>query len=145
MHKQEYVNGFLFFKRDGFDKVLLILKNRPKWQAGCFNGIGGKVEPGELHIDAMRREFWEEAGVETNILWREFGVVEGVDYRVFYYTRELDAPPEWVSKTDEVIFEFFASEIPDNITSPSKQMLQLARSSEYYTKIVVDKTDQAKL
>ena len=58
---QEYVCGFLF--SDDRSRVVLIRKRRPAWQAGKLNGVGGKVEPPETLIDAMHREFWEEAGV----------------------------------------------------------------------------------
>lgn len=58
-----YVVGFLVAPET--DEVLLIRKNRPAWQAGLLNGPGGHVEPGESAMDAMRREFWEEAGLEA--------------------------------------------------------------------------------
>lgn len=57
----EYVIGFMFSA--GMQLVLLIRKNRPDWQAGRLNGIGGKIEPGEAPIDAMIREFKEETGL----------------------------------------------------------------------------------
>ena len=60
---QEYVCGFLFSADESH--VALILKNRPKWQAGCYNGIGGHVDLPELPADAIRREFKEEAGVDV--------------------------------------------------------------------------------
>ncbi len=59
---QEYVCGFLFSADES--QVALILKNRPEWQAGHLNGIGGHVETEELPLKAMRREFNEEAGVD---------------------------------------------------------------------------------
>lgn len=40
--------------------VLLVQKTHPDWQAGKFNGIGGKVENGEMVGAAMVREFKEE-------------------------------------------------------------------------------------
>ena len=57
----QYCLGFLFdiFDRD---KVALIRKNRPSWQAGLLNGIGGKLEEGETYRQAMVREFFEETG-----------------------------------------------------------------------------------
>ena len=58
-----YVVGFCF-KNDA-SHVLLIAKQRPAWQSGMLNGIGGKVENGETDVQAMVREFHEEAGVET--------------------------------------------------------------------------------
>jgi 8-oxo-dGTP diphosphatase len=60
---KEYVCGFLFSPERS--RVLLIRKQRPAWQAGKLNGVGGKIEAGEAPIDAMRREFREEAGVEV--------------------------------------------------------------------------------
>jgi len=60
----EYVVGFAF-SRYG-NKVALIRKNKPDWQAGKLNGIGGKVEQDEYYFYAMVREFREETGVQTN-------------------------------------------------------------------------------
>jgi 8-oxo-dGTP diphosphatase len=45
-------------------RVLLIRKNRPAWQAGKLNGVGGKVEPGETPAAAARREFREETNLD---------------------------------------------------------------------------------
>jgi len=58
-----YVCGFAFDK--GMQRVLLIKKNRPDWQKGLLNGIGGKIEKGEKPLDAMVREFCEETGYKT--------------------------------------------------------------------------------
>lgn len=57
-----YVLGFMF-DSDG-KYVALIRKNRPDWQAGRLNGIGGHIEDGELEHEAMRREFLEETGID---------------------------------------------------------------------------------
>jgi 8-oxo-dGTP diphosphatase len=46
------------------EAVLLIRKNRPAWQAGKLNGIGGRIESEETPDQAMRREFFEETGIE---------------------------------------------------------------------------------
>lgn len=64
MSGQEFVVGFLF--APDFGEVLLIEKDRPEWQAGLLNGLGGKVEPGEMPLAAMRREFREEAGLDVS-------------------------------------------------------------------------------
>lgn len=58
-----YVVGFRFSK--DFSRVVVIRKNRPVWQKGLLNGIGGKIEPGESPLDAMVREFLEETGMKT--------------------------------------------------------------------------------
>ena len=65
-----YVVGFLF--NPDMTEVVLIKKNRPDWQKGLLNGVGGKIESGEDPITAMIREFKEETGVEIynwNLFW----------------------------------------------------------------------------
>lgn len=64
---QRYVVGFAFSMDR--QRVLLIKKNRPDWQKGKLNGIGGKIEDNEDAYDAMEREFFEEAGVHTFDKW----------------------------------------------------------------------------
>lgn len=59
----EYVAGFLF--SPSMNSVVLIQKNKPEWQAGKLNGVGGKVEAGETPEQAMTREFEEEAGAHV--------------------------------------------------------------------------------
>ena len=43
--------------------VVLTHKNRPAWQAGKLNGVGGKIELLESPVAAMVREF--ELGLAT--------------------------------------------------------------------------------
>ena len=62
---KRYVIGFMF--DNSMENVCLIQKNRPGWQAGKLNGVGGHIEPGEFPIDAMVREFCEETGVKTEV------------------------------------------------------------------------------
>ena len=73
---QAYVCGFLF--SPDRTRVLLIRKRRPAWQAGMLNGLGGKIEPGESPLDAMRREFREEAAAEV-ANWQQVLVLSGPD------------------------------------------------------------------
>jgi len=64
------------------DAVLMIHRNkRPgDLHEGKYNGLGGKVEPDEDVVAAMRREIYEEAGIEVDelalrgtISWPGFG------------------------------------------------------------------------
>lgn len=78
-HKMiSYVLGFCF--NENCDAVALILKNKPDWQKGFYNGIGGKVEPGERGEEAMIREFKEETGL-LNEKWLHYCTMEGPDGR----------------------------------------------------------------
>jgi 8-oxo-dGTP diphosphatase len=102
---QQYVATFALTGRADAQKVLLIKKNRPAWQKGKLNAIGGKVEPGELSYQAMCREFWEETGLKTGDFHPLCVLGDGLTYEVyFYYTylspAEIDATQ---SMTDEKI------------------------------------------
>ena len=50
----------LFLRRD--DEILLAMKKRG-FGAGWWNGVGGKIEPGESEEQALVRECQEEIGV----------------------------------------------------------------------------------
>lgn len=65
----EYVVGFMFNPAENV--VLLIRKNRPSWQVGKLNGIGGRVEDGESAEQAMRRKCVEEVGLDCDS-WKRF-------------------------------------------------------------------------
>jgi 8-oxo-dGTP diphosphatase len=83
MAKREWVVGFLL-DQDG-DQVVLIRKNRPEWQAGRLNGVGGKVEPTDADgRAAMVREFAEETGVQV-LSWQHFASLTWEEGVVHFY------------------------------------------------------------
>lgn len=57
-------------------ELALITKNRPEWQAGKLNGIGGHIELGETPHECMVREFQEETGVLVP-KWDHFLTLKG--------------------------------------------------------------------
>lgn len=67
-----YVVGFAFSSDQS--QVILIQKHKPSWQKGRLNGLGGKIEPGESSLQAMIREFNEEAGVHIPN-WTEYATI----------------------------------------------------------------------
>jgi len=99
--KQKYVCGFLFDKYR--NSVVVIQKNRPEWQKGLFNGVGGKIEYGETPLQAMYREFKEEAGLKIDD-WIEFCVYENLNGETihFFYSVVIDEVHVY-SVTDEII------------------------------------------
>jgi 8-oxo-dGTP pyrophosphatase MutT (NUDIX family) len=81
---KRYVVGFCF--DFNHENVLLICKNRPDWQAGRLNGLGGKIEDGESPLTAVGREFAEETGGQGlpdvqggPLTWRPFVRLRGAD------------------------------------------------------------------
>ncbi|ACB40337.1 8-oxo-dGTP diphosphatase [Pyrobaculum neutrophilum] len=112
-----YVETLLYVVKDG--RVLLIRKKRGLG-AGLFNGVGGKVKPGETPEEAAAREALEEVGVApVGLEWRgllefwnfEDGAVESAHYvHVFVargYRGELretdEAAPVWFN-VEEIPF-----------------------------------------
>lgn len=83
MRRKYYVCGFMF--SEDKHQVILIRKNRPKWQEGKYNGVGGKIKPNEAMRTAMVREFHEEAGIET-IDWRLFCALDGTYSNGIHWT-----------------------------------------------------------
>jgi len=64
---KHYVMGFIFNRTK--NRVLLVKKKRPEWQAGKWNGIGGKIkEIDKSPLEAMQRESLEETGNAYNWL-----------------------------------------------------------------------------
>jgi len=100
--RKNYVVGFAFSADKS--KVVLIHKNRPAWQAGKLNGIGGKIEPGEEALNAMVREFAEECGVQTTATdWHYFTKVLGKDGDVYFYRLFDDKVLNAVTSSDEEV------------------------------------------
>lgn len=97
----QYVIGLMFNERG--NHVALIEKNRPEWQAGKLNGIGGKIEQGESPYETMVREFQEETGV----LYKDW-VVSGCmmdpgKFEIHVFKAFTDKVYDVRSKTDEEV------------------------------------------
>jgi 8-oxo-dGTP pyrophosphatase MutT (NUDIX family) len=105
---QHYVLGLLKNDHTWF----FIRKNRPHWQAGKLNGIGGKVEPGENADQAMVRETLEETSVDITRNSRfKIGDFVGVDFHVHCFLIELEEVQKPVTNTDEMIVPVPNSEL----------------------------------
>lgn len=105
---EKYVVGFAF---DEGGRVALIHKERPGWQQGLFNGIGGKVEEGETPLDAMIREFDEETGVLIDS-WQLYATLQYPKTEIFFFKALVE--PEYLDNlktmTDELIYIFTLQE-----------------------------------
>lgn len=116
----EYVCGFmiathgLLSYRQSMGHVLLIEKRRPDFQCGLWNGVGGKVEPGEHIWDAMVREFREETGVVTSRMdWIHTIVFTSTHgYIVNYFACFVDELPAYCTTTDEVVRAHHIRDVP---------------------------------
>lgn len=96
------VVGFLFSPDEKY--VVLIKKNRPKWQEGKYNGVGGHMNSNdETALQAMIRKFKEETGLEI-IDWKSFAEGYNVDdnnTRVDFFVAKSEFYDTVTSKEDE--------------------------------------------
>jgi 8-oxo-dGTP diphosphatase len=107
------VVGFLFDPTQAV--VVLVEKQRPDWQRGRYNGVGGHVEAGETPEEAMSREFEEEAGI-AGIDWTKFAVLHGEAWVVHFFTALDGRAIAPQTKTDEKVEAFLV----DNIATSKK-------------------------
>lgn len=94
-----YVCGFLFNFAAVQPQIALIQKQKPEWQKGKLNGIGGKVEEGETPLHAMWREFAEETSVSIGEnRWRLFRTERfPATGNVVHFFSATATPFEWES------------------------------------------------
>ena len=95
-----YVCGLLFNPENTF--VVLIKKNKPEWQVGLLNGVGGKIEPGESPLQAIVREFKEEAGLVVPN-WKHFLRVNDRVWYVDFFKAQSAEFSSVKSMTDEEV------------------------------------------
>lgn len=97
-----YVAGFMF---DWNTKsVGLVRKNKPAWQAGKLNGIGGKIEEDETPLESMIREFEEETGVfESN--WHQFCTLTGDQFEVHFFSVYGELSQLKTMETEEIVVQ----------------------------------------
>lgn len=105
----KFVVGFAF---DQDKRVAMIKKNRPPWQEGLYNGVGGKIELNETPLQAMIREFDEETGVLVDN-WQLYATLRYPKAELYFFKAEV--PVEYLdgieSKTDEIVRVFPASSV----------------------------------
>ena len=121
---QRYVLGFAFNSEMSYVLLVKKLKNIGKW-----NGVGGKVEIGELPQDAMLREFEEETGLAVK--WERMGTVVGEEWtmcvfkstglpaRQFQTVNDVGEPLMWAKchvVTDQLVKHRFAQNVPTMVS-----------------------------
>lgn len=111
---------------DGLTRVLLIRKNRPSWQAGLLNGLGGHVEEGETQTRAMVREFEEECGLRVGAdRWNEFARLACAEGQwVVHFFRAFGIPIlDARAMTDEPLEVWHCHLVPNLPTVPNLRWL----------------------
>ena len=105
--------------------VVLIRKNRPSFLAGLLNGVGGHIEEGETPVEAMTREFNEEAGLDVpQSAWTCLGVLTGDTYEVLFYFVLDDRFAEVRTLTDEPVQSYERISLGDDVTADIRNALR---------------------
>lgn len=136
-----YCAGGLIYKSDN-PEIALIYKSKPIAVKDKWNFIGGKIEVGETPVEAMEREFLEEAGIlipKDN--WRGFAVLHGQTALIYFFVAFCDnkediktmesEPVSWHSISD-------ALKMP-NLASNLKFLIPLALDESEFTTLIFSK------
>ena len=119
------------------DEILMLKRNAAP-NRGYWNGVGGKIDPGETPVDSCLREVWEETGYRPERLrfhgiltWEGYETAPGGLYIFSTPAPDLEPqdtiegelrwqPREWVFSSPEVVdnIHFFGPAIYQN-TAPA--------------------------
>jgi len=129
------------------EQVLMLLRDRPPNQ-GLWNGVGGRIEPGEAPIEACLREVREETGYRLTALhfaglltWKGFARPEepATNFSGGLYIFTAEAPPGEPAACDEGRLEwklrtwmFSSPEVVSNIHVFGPLILDGAAAQVYH-------------
>lgn len=124
----DFVVGYM--RESLSNRVIMVRKTKPAFQAGLLNGVGGKVDhwvdgfPGrrETPLEAMVREFREETGIETTPdEWRLIMYMQ--DTRDFYTEEPCVSEPGtvyWFACTRR-----FLPKLPARVLDSGEELLTI--------------------
>ena len=126
---KRYVLGFVMDEKK--EKIVLVHNNRPDFQAGKLNGLGGKIEEGETPEEAMKREILEESGlvIDDNNL-NHIGVIEdnkkddedNFKVDVFHATSSNITKAKKLTDEDVIVFRISDALKQENLTNHVPQI-----------------------
>lgn len=105
--------------------VVLVHKNRPAWQRGLVNALGGKVAPDESPCAAAMREVEEESGVRVTE-WEEFLTWDDAEYRLHACRAFDDAARAARTAEDQEVVLVRVDALPPNVIDNLRWLIPLA-------------------
>lgn len=119
----------VFIFNHDLTQVLLILKNRPAWQAGFFNGLGGKLEAGETALQCAWREIREESTLDIREEdWVEVGVIKQPQGDVAVLTTRYESAMNDARTNEDEPIEWHPSDcMPNNVIANLRWLIPLCQ------------------
>jgi 8-oxo-dGTP diphosphatase len=122
---KKFTVGFVFDQN--LKNVLLMHKDRPDWQAGKVNGIGGKFDVGEESLDCMMREAKEESDLDTDKdKWVFLGNMYTDMVHLDVYAYVHDDLSRAKTMTSEEVEIFSVANLPSNMLSNLRWLIPMA-------------------
>lgn len=118
------------------ERVTLMRKTRPAWQAGRVNALGGKLLPGETPAAGARREVREEAGVDV-AQWEEFLVWHDPVYRMHALRAFDQSALSAHTAEDQEVFLASVADLPANLIGNLRWLIPLALDRDVEVPILV--------
>jgi 8-oxo-dGTP diphosphatase len=131
----------LLFTADGRE-VVLVRKNRPAWQLGRVNVLGGKLHDGESLFDAARREVREEAGVDIEE-WEHFLVWHDPAYRLRAVRAFDEAARRARTAEDQEVFLAHVRALPLEVIDNLRWIIPLALDRDVAIPIEISSANPA--
>lgn len=126
MKMKHFVLGFIF--NSNKTSILLVKKERPEWQKGYYNGIGGKIKLNESPSEAMIREGIEETSYSR--IWEHVLTFICPGGTVFVFrTIDIDAIISYKQVEDEELIEYGLGILPDKMMANLKWMIPVCLSN----------------
>jgi 8-oxo-dGTP pyrophosphatase MutT (NUDIX family) len=126
---------FVYLFNKDFSKILLIKRNREKREkyGADWGNIGGKIELGEVSIQACLREAKEEAGLQLDpkktklVDVKEIIHEETGEYAIhFRYSAILDEHVSLTLNNESESYKWFdISDLPNNMFESKEEIFQM--------------------
>jgi 8-oxo-dGTP diphosphatase len=111
----------------------LIQKNRPSWQRGLLNGVGGHIEEGEDPYVCMAREFNEEASILTeHYAWARFAILSGPHFEMHVFSIFTNEIAYLRAATDESVGWYLVEDLRKLPTISNVPWLVAAAIDEHF-------------
>lgn len=115
-----------FVFNETLDQVLLIEKQKPPQHAGLLNGLGGKVENGETHLECVTREIAEEAGLRIEPeKWLPVGQMNWSNWEVSIWTSVIGSKAP-ITFPESGVNWYPVENLPKNIITNLSWLIPLA-------------------